>query len=79
MIVVNIVYSKLLLWTCKLPCKYFAVFVFALSASVELDFYMTPSLLALYDRRQLLPSPWCGLWVAVVMQTAERSLVSSSG
>lgn len=35
-------------------------------------------LLFLHDCRHPLPSPWCGLWVAAVIQTAERSLVSSS-
>lgn len=42
-------------------------------------FWITLPLVFLYDRRQLLPSPWCGLWVAAVTQTAERSLVSSLG
>lgn len=40
-------------------------------------FFCATSPLFLYDYRQLLPSPWFGLWVAAVMQTAERSLMIS--
>lgn len=46
---------------------------------VRLWFYVNSAPRFLYHHRQPLPSLWCGLWVVAVMQTAERSLVSSSG
>lgn len=48
------------------------VFTFHFSSVM---FFCATSSLCLYHYRQHLPSPWFGLWVAAVMQTAERSLM----
>lgn len=79
----DLIYSKLLFWNCNI-CMSMSTFqlfftCFCTFHFSEIIFLCATSLLFLYDCRQLLPSPWCGLWVAAVMQTAERSLMSFSG
>lgn len=73
MICYNIVYGLTLIQNCsdRLICSTYISYRFCTSVRQFMR--------DIWDCRPPFPSPWCGLWVAVVTQRAGRSLVSSSG